>query len=64
MIQPFDISECMLLIDVVKEDRQRWFEKYPEPSDILDAYDSIIMKLQQRIDEYNGFQRALRHIIM
>lgn len=60
-IDTLKISECMFLIDIVREDKKRWCQ-YGDDQDVIDEYDSIIRKLKNRIDDHHGTINALRAI--
>lgn len=58
----FSISEVMLMIDVMREDKVRW-SKIGNDKDVLDAYDSIISKLKNGLDDHHGMSRAMEALI-
>jgi hypothetical protein len=54
----FSISQVMFMLDVMKEDRERWC-KFGNDEDVINEYDAIIDKLRTRIEEHNGMRKAI-----
>jgi hypothetical protein len=55
------VSEYMLVLDIVRADKKEWI-KIGSDQDVIDAYDSIIQKIENRINDYMGYGRALEHL--
>lgn len=59
----FSIGDVMFMLDVMKEDKVRWDKKMGIDKDIIDEYDSIISKLESRLEAYHGMKRAVNSLL-
>jgi hypothetical protein len=58
-INTFKISEVMFMLDIMKADKKEWC-KTGNDEDVIAEYDSIISKLESKLNDYQGINRAFR----
>lgn len=61
-INTFTISEIMFMVDIIKLDKKNWC-LIGDDKDVINEYDSIIAKLENRLADYHGMNKAMRSLI-